>query len=179
MADVTLCWKYPEENLPPGVDRVGVHLHLGINGEPASDSYSDIQGDPTCLVESARGRIEWYLVAVYSDGKLSSPSEAWFYTTTIPARLEGYVIDSESGEPIEGATVTVDRGVESSVTNPLGFYLFDYLPGWEMSIEVEAAGYLPQTTTRTFEEGEHHRLDFELLPTTSTTLSPTTSTTAS
>jgi len=63
----------------------------------------------------------------------------WFSTAACLCTLEGYVKDNITGEPIEGASITI--GSESSITDSLGN--FNMIPVWghDILVEVSRIGY--------------------------------------
>mgnify|MGYP006277944213 CR=1 FL=1 len=70
--------------------------------------------------------------------------------------VSGYVFDSSTDQPIEGANVTAsmeDEGQSSNITNDDGYYFFYEVPAKEVDIEVKKDGYVTQTYTKTVSPG--------------------------
>jgi YVTN family beta-propeller protein len=76
--------------------------------------------------------------------------------------IEGEVLDYVTGLPIEGATVTYAGN--SLITNNLGFYFFDDVPGGAYTVTASAPGYFPSSVDVLVEEGFETTADFALLP---------------
>jgi len=79
-----------------------------------------------------------------------------------PGKIYGYVTDQATGQPISGATVTV-QGVGSVTTDSSGYYEITVNPG-TYTVTAEANGYYSQTKSVTVGDGELVRADFALQP---------------
>ena len=85
--------------------------------------------------------------------------------------LRGQVTDNVTGDPIEGATVTVFAAdgtyIATATTNHEGNYVVNNIAaGTEVSVTASAAGYLPQTATTTIlPAGTPTVVNFALVPT--------------
>ena len=79
-----------------------------------------------------------------------------------PGKIYGYVTDQSTGQPISGATVTID-GVGSVTTDSNGYYEISVNPG-TYTVTVEASGYESQTKTVSVGDGESVKVDFALQP---------------
>lgn len=79
-----------------------------------------------------------------------------------PTILEGEVLDLDTGEPIEGATVSFSGG--TTTTDQNGFYKFvDVVPD-TYDVTASAPGYLPETEPVLVDKGLPATLDFNLAP---------------
>lgn len=76
--------------------------------------------------------------------------------------IAGTVIDSDTGLPIEGATVTADG--YSASTEADGTYLLADLSVGDYIVEASAAGYESASASATVEHKETTTVDFALVP---------------
>jgi len=85
-------------------------------------------------------------------------------TTPAPTtgKIYGYVTDAETGDPIEGATVTVGS-VATATTDAQGYYEVEVEAG-TYTVTVTADGYESASTTVTVEAGGSVQVDFQLNP---------------
>jgi len=83
--------------------------------------------------------------------------------TLLPGTVSGVVKDSSTGDPIAGATVTVDG--MSATTNSSGGYMVSDVPVGTYNVTVSADGYQSSSQTDiTVTAGETTIADFELTP---------------
>ena len=83
--------------------------------------------------------------------------------TPLPGTISGKVTDSVTGDPIAGATLTVD-GI-SAATNSSGGYTISDVPAGTYTVKVSADGYQNSSQTDvTVVAGETTIVDFELTP---------------
>lgn len=79
------------------------------------------------------------------------------------AEISGTITDIDTGEPIEGATVSLDTG-ESVVTNAQGRYVFEeVLPGTRL-VSAEAENYLKASQSVGLSDGDERIVDLALSP---------------
>ncbi len=77
--------------------------------------------------------------------------------------IKGTVTNKTNGDPIEGATVTVDTG-GLAITPADGTYVITDVPVGERSVKASAAGFKPQTSQATVNEGQETVVNFALKP---------------
>lgn len=78
------------------------------------------------------------------------------------ASVTGTVTDMETGEPVEGADVTIGNG--NAVTDVDGMYSIDAVYSGTNAVTIEAFGYMPYVDEVVLDPGENVA-DFELEPT--------------
>lgn len=85
--------------------------------------------------------------------------------TAVLGGVSGQVTDSATGNPVKGATVTVDGvSMKSAARGPLAYYNRPLAPG-SWTITVSAPGYKPASATLTVPaSGQGVKQDFKLLP---------------
>ncbi len=88
----------------------------------------------------------------------------WFGGCGPDGRLEGHVTDASNGNPLSGATVTVQPWGFQAATDPSGTYSLTLSAG-TYDLIAERAGYLSQTATVTISPDLTTTLDFALQPT--------------
>lgn len=80
------------------------------------------------------------------------------------ATIRGRVVDSETGSPLVGATVTFRRGLSPMTTDSAGRFVTRAIPPGDYTVLVELLGYAPaQSPLRVPDSGEYDRvfsLDF-------------------
>ncbi|MEM3445281.1 MAG: carboxypeptidase regulatory-like domain-containing protein [Thermoplasmata archaeon] len=83
---------------------------------------------------------------------------------THASRIEGYVYDCSTGQPIQSAIIMAVPGNLSAVTNSSGYYYLELLPGVNYTVTCSAEGYLSNLTTLTLLTNEVRQVDFHLRP---------------
>jgi peptide/nickel transport system substrate-binding protein len=81
--------------------------------------------------------------------------------------LKGHVLDSESDQPIHGATVTVSLGsavLHTFSTNEQGYYEFNEVQKGEVNVTITKSGYVDNVTTVIIVAGQTTTHDVELAP---------------
>ncbi len=87
------------------------------------------------------------------------------YTLELDASVNGYVLDSVSEDPVEGATVYY--GASSTTTDETGYYEFDPIYSWYYEVSIQATGFYPYTSEEyvTVSTGENvHNYTIEAFP---------------
>ena len=78
-----------------------------------------------------------------------------------PATLTGNVADS-SGRALQGASITLDPGNRTTVTNAQGDFLLTSVPAGDVTLTVNYAGFATYTSTVTLAAGQTGRADVKL-----------------
>ncbi len=78
--------------------------------------------------------------------------------------IQGRVIDSATGRPMEGAIIRVDRLSSQVNTSREGNFLLSSVPSGQQQLTVEFVGYEPQTVTVDVARGDRQRMEVELSP---------------
>ncbi len=130
--------------------------------EDGSYSMTHAAGEYTAIAEAYGYQSETQEVTIADD----EITEADFTLEAIPeGEIEGTVTNSETGEPIEGATVLLveDAAIAPVQTNEEGHYSLTGYEG-DYTLKVLAAGYYSETFTITVEAGETVVQHAELSP---------------
>ncbi len=80
----------------------------------------------------------------------------------IYSTLYGAVTDYVSGEPVEGATLTLSPSSFTQKSNVAGAYRFENLDAQQYTITVQKAGYQPNRKTVTAISGEEMEVNITL-----------------
>lgn len=96
-------------------------------------------------------------------------SNEYFANTTFTfflgamGEVEGHVLD-DSGNPLDGAQVTIEETQTITYSDDLGYYHFGNVLAGTYDFTAEITGYSPQTITQEVIEDEVLQLDFNLIP---------------
>jgi Carboxypeptidase regulatory-like domain/Malectin domain len=152
------------------------HLFDGTGSQTDTVSrwgdYSDMTVDPVddCTFWYTQ---EYYQVTSSFNWRTRIGNFKFPTCTAAPSgTLEGTVTDSSNGNPIEGASITVDPLGASTVTDANGHYSLT-LPVGDYDATASAFGYTPQTQSATINDGQTTTLDFALVAAPSGSLSGT------
>lgn len=80
------------------------------------------------------------------------------------ASLSGYVVDTENGETLIGATVFIKGTKLGAYTNKSGYYAVTGIPAGEYTVRVTNVGYKPLEQRITLDKNQSLRRKFELEP---------------
>ncbi len=69
---------------------------------------------------------------------------AWTADSGLTGTLQGYIKCGDSGQPIQGATVTIEGTSLTATTDAEGFYKIENVPSGEQRLLIDAAGYIPE-----------------------------------
>lgn len=128
--DALVSVTFSEEMDPSSVD-----LFVGGVIGTVSWNGNTLTFDPASALEAGAS----YTVTVSGKDLAGNPvSESWTFTVTNLATLSGQVLDAD-GDPVAGATVTLDGG-QSTVTDTRGRFSFD-LPAGRYNLTVAMGGY--------------------------------------
>lgn len=78
--------------------------------------------------------------------------------------IYGTITDSQTGIPLENASITLSPSGFSKQTDVNGYYRFDNLDAQQYTITVQRAGYQPNRKTVTAVSGETQQIDIQLIP---------------
>ena len=161
---------------PNTMGQAEVHLFDGTGSQTDTvgrwGDYSDMTVDPVddCTF--------WYTQQYYQTtssfnwrtriGNFKFPS----CTSAPTGTLEGTVTDSSNGNPIAGASITVQPLGASTTTGPDGHYSFT-LPVGDYQVTAHSFGYTDQTQPATVTDGGDTVVNFALVPSPSGSLSGT------
>ena len=85
-------------------------------------------------------------------------------TVKPPGAIAGTVTDASTGDPIEGANVTVTAGAYSDITDAYGHYNITDVPPGTYTVTASASGYYSNSTSATVISEETTTADLELSP---------------
>ncbi|MCO6511277.1 MAG: carboxypeptidase regulatory-like domain-containing protein [Aridibacter famidurans] len=160
------------ESDPPGVFRPETAL---IEGDGVQTAFGFRWGDYTGLSpDPSDGCTFWITNQYYSAESQAESPFGWLTRigsfrfpeceTSQPASLSGTVSDSDTGLPIEGAVVSLERGLRRTSSSG-GDYGPFALPAGSYTASVTARGYLPGTAMVDVSSGVSLERDFSLEPT--------------
>lgn len=112
------------------------------------------------MENALRGRCPWALLVSLLLGVAAGP--AWAQTT---GKVQGRVIDAQTGQPLAGAQIVVVGTRLGNITNEDGFYFINNVPAGLHDIQAQYIGY--QTTTVRDQRvlaGQTMTVDFSLTP---------------
>lgn len=75
----------------------------------------------------------------------------------LAARLDGFVRNAQTEQPLAGVLVVSDRNNAPAVTNGDGRYVFEGLESGPITLAVIHPGYQPLTLSLELQPGENHR----------------------
>ena len=81
-----------------------------------------------------------------------------------PVMLSGTVVDAETGQPLEGASVFLANTLIGTATDPNGTYTVEGVPLGTHELVVSFVGYEPQTERLRLTQAEALTVDFRLTP---------------
>lgn len=109
-----------------------------------------------------RKAIGWWLCCLCFVGGMcmacSDDDDFEIYST-----LYGVVTDYTTGEPVEGATLTLSPSSLTQKSNVAGAYRFENLDAQQYTITVQKAGYQPNRKTVTAISGEEMEVNITLI----------------
>ncbi|HPI24881.1 MAG TPA: choice-of-anchor J domain-containing protein [Candidatus Cloacimonadota bacterium] len=98
--------------------------------------------DDISLNSLAGGIYKWAVKAVYTNNLLSEPAFSNSIVYAVTDTLQGTVTDFDTGEAIEGATISV--GASTCYSDAQGHYMMPVLPG-TYDVIAHKDGYVPRT----------------------------------
>lgn len=161
--DVFLSWTHP---VPDGNVR-GVHYVLDQYGDTVPTKADAFVPMPQRqLVRGTLGDGIWFLHAIAEDTRGYLTKQASHYRVNIGTDpgtgvAIGQVTDMMT-KPIEGATVTISRGLQTMATNTSGNYNFPMVPAGTYEVRVSKTGYMPAVKTVTIPKGGSTNTAFTL-----------------
>jgi len=97
------------------------------------------------------------------DGKTTGPVDFCPFIGQT-SNLVGVVTDADTGDPLTGATVTIEGADLATETLPDGGYVLANVPGGTQTVHVERAGYQSESYEITVECADTTTKSFELTP---------------
>lgn len=82
--------------------------------------------------------------------------------SAVSSRIEGYVYNIDTYEPLQSAIIVATPGNLSAVTNASGYYYLELTPGVNYTIRCNAEGYIGNHTFVILTPNELKRIDFYL-----------------
>ena len=143
------------------VDSEGVPLY-DENGGNSFYQFVNVPDDTYTITASADG-YQTFSQPVLVTGKRIQVD---FSLTPIPqstGNISGIVSDATSGEPISGASVTIEDLDRGTTTDSTGAYRFENVPGGPHKMTASAVGYQESQRSVEISVGEN-QVDFSLTP---------------
>lgn len=112
-----------------------------------------------------QGAFEGVLYLEHNDPEVESPIELNFNGLGAAGygSISGTVSDFESGDPIEGAVITLPPGDFEAVSDENGAYLFEEVPAWEYTLTCNAENFLPFAGQIQLDPDDELDYDIEML----------------
>jgi hypothetical protein len=134
----------------PDASVVGAYYILDQFGDTvptAADTFLPVSQKQLLLSNIANGISVMHVVSVDTRGNLTKAGAS--YRVNIGANpgsgaVLGQVVDGK-GQPISGASVTINRGLYTQSTNSVGNYNFMAVPAGSFELDVSATGHMPTT----------------------------------
>jgi len=148
-------------------------VHLEKEGEGKVDSKLT-DDDGSFIFERVEDKEGTYKYRAVYEGNLWNPCQSdWIEVIATPppppppppepkkGNLRGWVRSYDTGDPIEGATVTCQD--KSAKSDSDGYFIIrDLNPGTDVEVTASASGYKPQTKHVDIPEGETAEVNFDL-----------------
>lgn len=81
----------------------------------------------------------------------------------IYSTLYGVVTDYDTGEPVEGATVTLSPSGYTQQSDTIGAYRFENLDAQQYTITIQKTGYRPNRKTVAADSGEEREANIPII----------------